>query len=52
MTYRSKIDSERKRRVTISTMNGFTIERYIITDHQMKAVRNILDTMTKGCVSG
>ena len=51
MTYRSMVDSEKKRRVTISTMNGFTIERYIITDHQMMAIRNILDTMTKGGVS-
>lgn len=37
----------KKVRVTITTMNGCTIERYVITTYQAMALKNILNTMTK-----
>jgi len=35
------------RRVTIATMNGSVIERYVITGFQAIAIKRILDTMTE-----
>lgn len=45
------IPSMKKMRVTITTMNGCTIERYVITSFQATAVKRILDTMTEGGVN-